>query len=88
MKHLDPKPSKEGGGVRSRYVSYSSPWGRDGLNGLLEIPSSPVFCDSVKTRLQWLLAVQIAGDKLLSSTCECFMAVFIALVDAVLQEKR
>lgn len=49
----------------------------------LEVPSSPVFYDSAKMRLQWLLAVQIAGDELLSATFVCFTAVFIILVDAV-----
>lgn len=53
----------------------------------LEVLSSLVFYDSAKLQLQWLLSVQIAGDKLLSATCVCFIAVFITLVDAFLQEK-
>lgn len=50
----------------------------------LKVLPSLVFC-SAKMRLHQLLAVQIAGDKLLSATCVCFMAVFIILLDAVLQ---
>lgn len=57
--------------------------GREGMNGLLEVPSSPVFYDSAKMGLQWLLAAQMAVDTLLSATCVCFMAVFIILVDAL-----
>lgn len=61
-------------------MCYSSPWGREGLRGLLKfLPDFPCFNKNMIAVVAGCFAV----DKLLLASCVWFVAVSISAADAV-----